>query len=358
MRVFRHGRVLITGGAGFIGSAVVRRLLEGTGAEVLTLDALTYAASPEALGDWLEHPRHQLVAADIRDSASVQTVLQSFRPHAVLHLAAETHVDRSIDGPSRFVETNVVGTTALLAEATRYWRGLGDDDRAGFRFLHVSTDEVFGSLAAAAAPVHGEARYHPRSPYAASKAAADHFVRAWGNTYGLPVMVTHCGNNFGPWQFPEKLLPVVVSRAMAGAPIPLYGSGDQVRDWIHVDDHAEGLITAVGEGTVGATYVFGARNEWTNRDLLGLVCDLLDELVPAATPRRSLITTVPDRPGHDQRYAIDPTATEVELGWRARREFRGSLRETVGWLISHQAWLERKLDGSGGYQRQGLEAGL
>jgi dTDP-glucose 4,6-dehydratase len=348
------GRVLVTGGAGFIGSAVVRQLLERR-VSVLALDALTYAASPEAIdGDGVP-AGFRLEAGDVRDSADVGRVLQDFQPDAVIHLAAESHVDRSIDGPRAFLETNVNGTFVVLDSVTSSWRGLGATEREKFRLVHVSTDEVFGSLGPDDAPFTATTPYRPRSPYSASKAAADHFARAWFETYGLPVLVTNCSNNFGPWQFPEKFIPVVIYRALAWEPIPIYGAGDQVRDWLHVDDHAAGLIAALERGVPGSTYLFGARNEWTNLALAELICDMLDGITPDKRgERRKLLESVDDRPGHDSRYAIDPASAEDELGWKPRQAFTDALRDTVQWYVDHRAWAEDRLARLGGYRRRGL----
>jgi dTDP-glucose 4,6-dehydratase len=349
--------VLVTGGAGFIGSAVVRALLRRPEVQVLNLDALTYAAVPEALDAFAEEPRLRFLRADVRDRKALDRAVADFGPDGVIHLAAESHVDRSIDGPRTFLDTNVAGTVTLLESVTAWWNGLPGLRRAAFRLVHVSTDEVFGSLAPGAPPFTPDTPYHPRSPYSASKAAADHFARAWHATYGLPVVVTNCSNNFGPWQFPEKLIPVVILRALAGEPVPIYGKGDQVRDWLHVDDHAAGLVAAATAGRPGATYLFGGRNEWPNLRLAETICDLLDELAPdGAGPRRRLLTRVADRPGHDSRYGIDPALAERELGWRARGDFRAALRDTVAWYLDHREWMEGRLRRDGGYRRQGLGA--
>ena len=348
--------VLVTGGVGFIGSAVVRRLCETTSARVVTLDRLTYAASPEALGQWRTDPRHRLVQADICDGEVLRSLLREEQPDAVLHLAAETHVDRSIDSPRAFLDTNVVGTQVVLEEVTQYWRRLESAEGGRFRLIHVSTDEVFGSLDEGVPPVTADAPYRPKSPYAATKASADHLVRAWYHTYGLPTIVTNCGNNFGPWQFPEKLIPVVTVRALAGEPVPIYGSGRQIRDWIHVDDHAAGILAALTQGRPGATYLLGARNEQPNMEVAVLVCEILDTLRPrpGSPPRRVLMTSVADRPGHDLRYAIDPGLAENELGWSAPRDFVSALRDTVAWYLDHQEWVRDKLERVGGYRRIGL----
>jgi dTDP-glucose 4,6-dehydratase len=347
-------RVLVTGGAGFIGTAVVRQLLD-RGLSVVALDALTYAASPEAV-DREGTPRgYRLEAGDVRDSADVERVLGDFQPDGLIHLAAESHVDRSIDGPRAFLETNVSGTFVVLETVTAWWRGLGGPARDRFRLVHVSTDEVFGSLGPDDAPFTPDTPYRPRSPYSASKAAADHFARAWHETFGLPVVVTNCSNNFGPWQFPEKFIPVVISRALAWEPIPIYGAGDQVRDWLHVDDHAAGLIAALERGVPGSTYLFGARNEWPNRALAELICDMLDGMVPDQRgERRKLLESVADRPGHDSRYAIDPSSAERGLGWQPKQEFTDALRATVHWYVDHRSWVEERLAKLGGYRRRGL----
>jgi dTDP-glucose 4,6-dehydratase len=349
-------RILVTGGAGFIGTTVVRQLL-GRGTSVLVLDALTYAASPEALDEFGALPAFRLEPGDVRDSADISRVLGDFQPDAVLHLAAETHVDRSIDTPRAFLETNVSGTVVVLESVTAWWREQAADARDRFRFIQVSTDEVFGSLGPDDAPFTPDTPYRPRSPYSASKASADHFARAWHETFGLPVIVTNCSNNFGPWQFPEKFIPVVISRALAWEPIPIYGAGDQVRDWLYVDDHASGLLAALDRGVPGMTYLFGARNEWPNRALAELICDILDGILPDGRgSRRKLIETVTDRPGHDARYAIDPEAAERELGWEPRHGFTDALRDTVQWYVDHRSWVEGRLTKLGGYRRRGLGA--
>jgi dTDP-glucose 4,6-dehydratase len=347
-------RVVVTGGAGFIGTSVVRQLLDRR-VSVLSLDALTYAASPEAVDGEGLPAGYRLEAGDVRDSVDVARVLSDVQPDAVIHLAAESHVDRSIDGPRAFLETNVSGTFAVLETVTAWWRNLGGPAQEKFRLVHVSTDEVFGSLGPDDSPFTPDTPYRPRSPYSASKAAADHFARAWHETYGLPVIVTNCSNNFGPWQFPEKFIPVVISRALAWEPIPIYGAGDQVRDWIYVDDHASGLIAALDRGTPGRTYLFGARNEWANRALAELICDILDGIAPDKRgERRKLLESVSDRPGHDSRYAIDPSLAERELGWQPGHAFTDALRDTVQWYVDHRGWVEGRLAKLGGYRRRGL----
>jgi dTDP-glucose 4,6-dehydratase len=300
-------------------------------------------------------PRYRFVHGDIRDRHAVTAALTAFRPGAIIHLAAETHVDRSIDGPLHFLETNVQGTVTLLQAVTTYWMSLPVELRETFRFVHVSTDEVFGSLSPSAPPFNPRSGYEPSSPYSASKASADHFVRAWHTTYGLPTIVTNCSNNFGPWQFPEKFIPVVILRAAVGDPVPIYGDGHQVRDWLSVYDHAAGLVAAVEKGKAGETYLFGARNEWPNRQLAEVICNVLDDLLPTiGHPRRELLTRVTDRPGHDSRYAIDPTLAESELGWSAATQFKPALRDTIAWYLGHREWLEDKLRKGGGYKRIGL----
>ena len=327
-------KILVTGGAGFIGSAVVRRAL-ADGHEVVTLDALTYAASPETLKTLSSLPRHHLELADIRDGAALNRILTHHAPDAVMHLAAETHVDRSIDGPGAFVETNVAGTATLL-EAVRFYRerrGLPP----GFRFLHVSTDEVFGALGPRGR-FSELSPYAPNSPYAASKAAADHLVRAWGTTYGLPVVVSHGSNTYGPRQFPEKLIPVTILNAAAGRPIPIYGSGAQMRDWVHVDDHAAALLHLLRSGEPGRSYAIGAGREMRNIDLVRRICQLMDTRLPANAPHERLITRVTDRPGHDRRYALDTTRIRTEIGWKARISLEDGLPGTVDWYLANPRW--------------------
>jgi dTDP-glucose 4,6-dehydratase len=347
---------LVTGGAGFIGSALVRRLLARADVTVVTVDKLTYAGNLDSLGAALDHPRHRFEQVDIGDAARVRALFDAYRPDGVFHLAAESHVDRSIDGPGAFIETNVVGTFTLLQEARRHWTARDADGRAAFRFLHVSTDEVFGSLGDTGAFTE-ETPYDPSSPYSASKAASDHLARAWHRTYGLPVVVTNCSNNYGPHQFPEKLIPLTILNALAGLPLPVYGRGENVRDWLYVDDHADALITAMERGRVGETYLVSGREERRNLDVVRAVCRLVDEMAPrpGAAPRESLITFVTDRPGHDHRYAVDSSKIQRELGWRPRESFESGLRATVAWYLENRAWWERVR--SGGYrgERLGLE---
>jgi len=334
-------RLLVTGGCGFIGSAVVRRVLRTTDWSVVVLDKLTYAAEPRALEETAADPRYRLVVGDVTDAELLARLFAEYRPNAVLHLAAESHVDRSIDGPEVFLATNVVGTFRLLEAALAYWKRLPEPERSRFRFHHISTDEVFGALAPEDAPFRETSPYDPRSPYAASKAAADHLVRAWWHTYGLPVLISNASNNYGPWQFPEKLIPLALTKALAGEPIPVYGRGEQVRDWLHVDDHAAALLAILGRGRVGRTYLVGARAERTNLELVRTLCAILDELVPNSPhrPHAQLIRFVADRPGHDRRYAIDPTRLEAELGWRPSRSLEEGLRATVAWYLAHRDWL-------------------
>ena len=332
--------ILLTGGMGFIGSAVMRHLLATTDATVVNIDKLTYAASPESLGDWLKSPRHQHLVLDICDPTAMRDAFTRFKPARVMHLAAESHVDRSIDGPAEFIQTNVVGTQVLLEAAREYWQGLEAGAKADFRFHHVSTDEVFGSLESADdAPFDEHTRYDPRSPYSASKAASDHLVRAWQHTYGFPSFVSNTTNNYGPWQFPEKLIPLVALNALEGQPLPVYGDGSNIRDWIHVQDHAEALVLALMRGVPGATYCIGPRQERTNLEVVQAICRTLDRLRPdPAGPRERLITYVKDRPGHDFRYAMDPSGAEAALGWKVRYDFEAGLDQTIRWYLDNEAW--------------------
>jgi dTDP-glucose 4,6-dehydratase len=334
-------RFLVTGGAGFIGSAFVRHAVAATDHHVLVVDKLTYAGNLDSLAPVKDHPRFRFVRADIADAAAMKAALADFQPDVILHLAAESHVDRSIDGPGAFVETNVVGTFVLLQQALGYWRALPKSKAEGFRFHHVSTDEVFGSLGA-----HGQfsedSPYRPNSPYSASKAASDHLVRAWHHTYGLPVLISNCSNNFGPCHFPEKLIPLIILNALEGKPLPVYGKGENVRDWLYVEDHARALLVIAERGRVGQSYNVGADCERANIAVVRAICALMDELAPDAIgPRERLITFVADRPGHDLRYAMDARKLREELGWAPQETFESGLRKTVEWYLTNRPWWER-----------------
>jgi dTDP-glucose 4,6-dehydratase len=350
-------RILVTGGAGFIGSALVRHLIEHTDHQVLNLDKLTYAGNPRSLDDIAGHNRYRFVQGDIGDQSLVGSILEAFRPDVVTHLAAESHVDRSIDGPAAFIETNIVGTFALLSRTLDYWRGLPSEAQSRFRFHHISTDEVFGSLGA-------EGRfcettpYDPRSPYSASKAASDHLVRAWSHTYGLPVLVTNCSNNYGPRQFPEKLIPLTIISALAEKPLPVYGDGRNVRDWLHVDDHVRALIRVFEAGRPGETYVVGGHGERTNIEVVEHICACLDRARPRAGGGlyRDLIAFVRDRPGHDRRYAIDAGKIARELGWSPLETAETGLEKTVLWYLENEAWWRPITEGEYAGQRLGLTA--
>lgn len=335
--------IFVTGGAGFIGSAVIRHLLADTGARVVNIDKLTYAANLDSLPGAFSHPRYVFARQCIGEGAGLRALFETYRPDAVMNLAAESHVDRSIDGPAEFIQTNVVGTFTLLQEALRHWRALTPASRARFRFLHVSTDEVFGSLGTSGS-FSEDTAYAPNSPYSASKASSDHLVRAWRETYGLPTMVTNCSNNYGPYHFPEKLIPHMIIRGLAGEPLPVYGDGGNVRDWLYVADHAEALTQVIEHGKVGETYNIGARCERTNLDVVERICDMLDEISPGTTKRRDLISFVADRPGHDLRYAMDPGKIERELGWRPREDFESGLAKTVRWFCDNRTWWQNILD--------------
>jgi dTDP-glucose 4,6-dehydratase len=331
--------VLVTGGAGFIGSAVCRRLV-GQGYRVINLDKLTYAADLNSLREIQGSNRYSFHQADICDGSALLAILEQEKPDAIMHLAAETHVDRSIDGPGVFVETNVVGTVTLLNAVLHYWRSLEGERRDAFRFHHVSTDEVFGDLPLDEGIFTEETPYAPSSPYSASKAAADHFVRAWHETYGLPVVLSNCSNNYGPFHFPEKLIPLVILNALEGRELPVYGDGQNVRDWLYVDDHAAALELVLTKGRVGESYAIGGRSERNNLAVVETICDLLDAKAPLAGggKRRDLIRFVPDRPGHDRRYAIDPSKAEQELGWRATEDFESGIERTVDWFLANDWW--------------------
>ncbi|MFQ5784513.1 MAG: dTDP-glucose 4,6-dehydratase [Alphaproteobacteria bacterium] len=352
-------RVLVTGGAGFIGSAVVRQYIRHTEATVINLDKLTVAASLKAVAEAAANARYHFVKADICDAPAVNEVFARYRPDAVLHLAAESHVDHSIDHPGAFVATNVVGTSVLLEAARKHWNCLRGEARERFRFLHVSTDEVYGSLGPEGLFIE-DAPYRPNSPYSASKAGADHLVRAWHRTYGLPVLITHCSNNFGPYQHPEKLIPLMIMKALLGEPLPVYGQGTNVRDWLYVEDHAEALRLVLHKGRVGETYNVGGRNERTNIAVVTAACALLDEFLPESPyyPHAQLIAFVADRPGHDLRYAIEPAKIEGELGWAPRHGFDQALRATVTWYLTNRRWAEAEMAKGNNGARLGLAANL
>jgi dTDP-glucose 4,6-dehydratase len=350
--------ILITGGAGFIGSAVVRHIILDTQDKVINLDKLTYAGNLESLNTIENNPRYTFEQVDICNRAELDRVFLQYQPDAVMHLAAESHVDRSIDGPATFIETNIVGTYTLLEAARHYWKDLSEERKANFRFHHISTDEVYGDLDDPADLFTETTPYAPSSPYSASKASSDHLVRAWRRTYGLPTLITNCSNNYGPYHFPEKLIPLVILNALEGKPLPVYGKGNQIRDWLYVEDHARALYKVATQGKMGETYNIGGHNEKQNIDVVHKICELLDELKPASTTNlniksyKELITFVQDRPGHDLRYAIDASKIKRELGWIPAETFETGIRKTVVWYLENLKWAHRVQDGS--YQRERL----
>ena len=347
-------RILITGGAGFIGSNLAR-LAVAQGHAVTVVDKLTYAGNRTSLADLEDKPGFTFVQADIRDAEAMRRVFVEARPDKAMHLAAESHVDRSIDGPGEFISTNITGTFQLLQAALGHWRSLSGEAKDGFRFVHVSTDEVFGSLGPSDPAFNESTPYEPHSPYSASKASSDHLARAWMDTYGLPVVVTNCSNNYGPYQFPEKLIPVVILKCLRGEPIPVYGQGENIRDWLYVEDHARALLLAAEKGVPGRTYCLGGDNERRNIDLVRQLCGLLDELRPRldGKPHDSAIAFVADRPGHDLRYAINASRARAELGWAPQENFQSGFRKTVRWYLDHPAWIQGILDGSYRLERMG-----
>jgi dTDP-glucose 4,6-dehydratase len=350
-------KILLTGGCGFIGSAVIRRAIAATAYEIINIDKMTYAASEDALESALSHPRHTLVKADITDAAAMRACFTAHQPDAVMHLAAESHVDRSIDGPAAFVHTNVTGTFVLLEAAREYFATLTGAGREKFRFHHISTDEVFGALQDGDAPFTEATPYDPRSPYSASKAASDHLARAWLHTYGLPVIVSNTTNNYGPWQFPEKLIPLMIINAIEEKPLPVYGDGKNTRDWLFVDDHAEALLKVVEAGVPGNTYCIGPRQPRRNIDVVRAICAILDEKLPSPNGGRDrLLTYVRDRPGHDFRYEIDPSFAESALGWHAAHDFERGLAATIDWYLAHQPWWQGIRAGKYTGQRLGAAA--
>ncbi|MEG3163834.1 dTDP-glucose 4,6-dehydratase [Sphingomonas sp. PB2P19] len=350
-------RIFVTGGAGFIGSALVRHLIENTAHDVLNFDALTYAGTLSTVESVADSDRYRFVHGDICDAQAVRAAIAEFRPDVITHLAAESHVDRSIDGPGAFVHTNIVGTFTMLSEARAYWLGLDDDAKARFRFHHISTDEVYGSLGDDGLFTE-ETPYDPRSPYSASKAGSDHLVSAWGHTYGLPVLITNCSNNYGPYHFPEKLIPLVIVKALAGETLPIYGKGDQIRDWLYVEDHVRALQAVFETGKVGRTYNVGGHNEKRNLEVVETICTILDRLRPRAdgASYATQIGYVADRPGHDKRYAIDAGRIHDELGWAPAETFESGIEKTVTWYLGNESWWRAIVDRHQADQRRGLAA--
>ncbi len=351
-------KILVTGGAGFIGSAVIRHIINNTEDSVVNVDKLTYAGNLESLSDVMDSERYVFEKVDICDRESLETVFSKHKPDAVMHLAAESHVDRSIDGPAAFIETNIVGTYALLEAARNYWNALDQESKEQFRFHHISTDEVYGDLEGTDDLFTETTPYSPSSPYSASKASSDHLVRAWLRTYGLPTIITNCSNNYGPYHFPEKLIPLMILNALEGKSLPVYGDGMQIRDWLYVEDHARALYKVVREGLVGETYNIGGHNEKANIEVVKTICTLLEQLVPnkpnGVKEYADLITYVSDRPGHDVRYAIDATKIERELGWKPEETFDSGIRKTVEWYLENKIWWSRVLDGSYAGERLGV----
>ncbi|MFD2632148.1 dTDP-glucose 4,6-dehydratase [Idiomarina piscisalsi] len=351
-------KILVTGGAGFIGSAVIRHLINDTNHSVINVDKLTYAGNLESLASVSSNDRYAFEKVDICDASEIKRVFEQYQPDVVMHLAAESHVDRSIDGPGEFMQTNIIGTYTLLEQARAYWQNLPESQKAAFKFHHISTDEVYGDLPhpeeqEGELPLFTEANaYKPSSPYSASKASSDHLVRAWHRTYGLPTVITNCSNNYGPYHFPEKLIPLMILNALDGKALPVYGIGNQIRDWLYVEDHARALVKVAAEGKVGETYNIGGHNEKQNIDVVTTICEILDELVPTNTSYKDLITYVEDRPGHDMRYAIDATKIKNDLGWVPEETFESGIRKTVQWYLNNQEWCQRVQDGS--YQRERL----
>lgn len=355
--------ILITGGAGFIGSAVVRHVIENTSDEVINIDCLTYAGNLESVESVSNHERYHFIEANICDSNVLADIFSQYQPDSVMHLAAESHVDRSIDGPADFMETNIMGTFTLLEAARAYWLTLSEDKKQTFRFHHISTDEVYGDLEGTDALFTEETSYDPSSPYSASKASSDHLVRAWHRTYGLPVIVTNCSNNYGPYHFPEKLIPHIILNALSAKSLPIYGDGSQIRDWLYVEDHARALYKVVTEGVIGETYNIGGHNEKKNIEVVETLCSILDELKPISdnpafnsfsmTHYKELITFVKDRPGHDMRYAIDASKIERELGWVPEESFETGIRKTVEWYLNNENWWKRVLTGEYQLERIG-----
>jgi len=342
--------ILVTGGAGFIGSAVIRHLMTDTDYQVVNVDKLTYAGNLESLISVSENSRYSFEQVDICDAAEVQRVFAQYQPDIIMHLAAESHVDRSIDGPAEFIHTNIIGTYTLLEQARQYWMVLNEEKKAGFRFHHISTDEVYGDLEGTDDLFTESTPYAPSSPYSASKASSDHLVRAWHRTFGFPTLITNCSNNYGPYHFPEKLIPLVILNALAGKPLPVYGKGNQIRDWLYVDDHARALVLVATTGVIAETYNIGGHNEKQNIDVVKTICQLLEELVPkkpvGVEQYQDLITYVTDRAGHDVRYAIDASKIQQELNWTPQETFESGIRKTVRWYLANQDWCEHVLDGS------------